>query len=101
VGRQDLPLTLFIERKDSVEGAFPNEYPYTFSLKGEGEWLGTPNNNQVDYTLSEVVIEQITLRSGATYSLKVYANDSRTGKLYGIVKITARLFEYAPPEEDE
>lgn len=100
IGRQDLPLTIFIERKDSVEGNFPPEYPYTFSLKEDGKWKGTANANQVDYVISDVVIERISLKSDATYTLKVYANDSRAGKIYGIVKIAARLYEFAPPDEE-
>ena len=99
IGRKDLPLILFLERKDSIETSLPQGFPVKIPLKENSKWLGSPGANEVDYLVTYPVIPSLLLKSGATYSLKIYANDEQTEKIYGIVRLSARLYENQVPEE--
>lgn len=93
IGRKDLPLILFLERKDSLETSFPQGFPIKIPLKEDSKWLGQAGTNEVDYVITYIVIESLLLKSGAAYSLKIYANDEQTEKIYGVVRLAARLYE--------
>jgi len=97
IGQNELPLAIFVERKDTVNINFPTEYTLSIPLKEDGKWLGKASNNQVDNSLSYTAIEELMLKSNTPYALKVYANESDA--IYGIVKIAARLYENVLPEE--
>jgi hypothetical protein len=97
IGQNELPLAIFVERKDTVNINFPTEYTLSIPLKEDGKWLGKASNNQVDNSLSYTAIEELVLKSNTPYALKVYANESDA--IYGIVKIAARLYENVLPEE--
>ena len=99
IGQDALPLALFVERKDSVSTNFPTEYTLSVPLKKDGKWLGQASGNQVDNSLTFTAIESLPIKSNTPYALKVYANE--TDAIYGIVRISARLFENVPPEEAE
>lgn len=97
IGQNELPLAIFVERKDTVNKNYPTEYTLSIPLKENGKWLGKASNNQVDNSLSYTAIEELMLKSNTPYALKVYANESDA--IYGIVKIAARLYENVLPEE--
>ncbi len=97
IGQDVLPLAIFVERKDSVSKSYPTEYTFSVPLKKDGNWQGQASGNQVDNSLTFTVIPELILKSNTPYVLKVYANESDA--IYGIVKIAARLYENAPPEE--
>lgn len=99
IGQSELPLAIFVERKDTVNKNFPTEYLISIPLKKDGKWLGKTSNNQVDNSLSYTVIDELMIKSNTPYAVKVYANESDA--VYGIVKIVARLYENIAPPEGE
>jgi len=99
IGQSELPLAIFVERKDTVNTNYPTEYTLSIPLKKDGKWLGKTSNNQVDNSLSYTVIEELLVKSNTPYALKVYANESDA--IYGVVKIVARLYENVVPPDGE
>lgn len=90
--RSELPLFIVLEDKDHKL----SEYTTLVVLKAEGEWMGIPETNEIDYTLTHIAIPQIELQP-EEYTLRVYANDEDIESLYGIVNITARFYETVQP----
>ena len=88
ITRNNLPL--FIVIQDDQQNI--SEYTTNIVMKDEGEWLGMPEKNEIDYTLTHIAIPDIRLRP-QVYKVKLYANDDDAEKVYGIVKIEARFFE--------
>jgi hypothetical protein len=96
IGREDLPLTLIIEG-DSL---LPREFPVRITLKEGEQWQGIPDANEIDYSLTYEAISSISLKPG-DYILKMYANDEKEEKIYGVTRIVARLFENKGAEATE
>lgn len=96
IARNTIPLFLVLE-DDAHE---VSEFTASVTIKEQGEWLGMPEENGLDYTISHVAIEEFVVRPGE-YSLKIYANDQQEEKVSGIVKIAARLYERELLEEEE
>lgn len=88
IGRTDIPLFLSLEDDSN----HVSEFNANVLLKAEGEWLGVPHNNEIDYTITHNVISSLELRNGH-YLLRIYANDEKKEKIYGVVRIVARLYE--------
>ena len=70
-------------------------------LKQDGQWRGAPQENEVDYTFTQVAIPQLTLEPDHSYTLKVYANDDELEKIYGIVRLVARLYAREESTEED
>jgi len=90
IGRNNLPLRLLII--DPAKDRIIKEVETTVTLKAGGEWLGIPKENEIDYTITHNAIPHLKIKPG-NYLLQVYANDRKQEKIYGIVSITARLYE--------
>ncbi|MDX2247245.1 MAG: hypothetical protein SF052_10735 [Bacteroidia bacterium] len=88
ITRNNLPL--FIVLEDQQHNV--TEFTTNVVLKEEGEWLGMPEENEIDYTLTHVAIPEFNLNPGS-YVLRLYANDDSEEKVYGVVNIEARIFE--------
>lgn len=91
ITRNNLPL--FIVFEDQEHNV--NEFTTNVVLKEEGEWLGFPEENEIDYTLTHIAIPEFLVKPGL-HTLKFYANDDSEEKVYGVVNIEARLFEVEP-----
>ncbi|RMG27249.1 MAG: hypothetical protein D6730_07620 [Bacteroidetes bacterium] len=87
IGRQNLPLFILIEDEENNIREFTVDIP----LKSGEQWLGVPAENEIDYVLTHTAIPSLRLKPGK-YTLKMYANDELDEKIYGVVKIEARLF---------
>jgi hypothetical protein len=96
IGRDNLPLFLILEDKDHniIENTTD------IQLKAENEWLGIQEKNEIDYTITHNAIPDISLAPGK-YSLKIYANDEKAEKIYGVVRIVARFYRYEDGLADE
>ncbi|MEM7659377.1 MAG: hypothetical protein AAF399_24875 [Bacteroidota bacterium] len=86
--RTNVPLFLVLENKQHDL----KEHTTNVILKADGEWVGIPAENEIDYSLSHIAIPYLRLQPDE-YVLRVYANDDDAERLYGIVEIAARLFE--------
>ncbi|MEO0896959.1 MAG: hypothetical protein AAFY71_11205 [Bacteroidota bacterium] len=93
ISRTSLPLYLVIED----ENHNIQEFTPDIQIKREGKWIGTKDENEVDYTITHEAISAITFEKG-TYSLKIYSNDENSEQVDGIIKISVRLFELEPEE---
>jgi hypothetical protein len=89
IGRESLPLFLILEDKDHNI----IEHTTDILLKVENEWLGIQEKNEIDYSITHNAIPDISLLPGK-YSLKIYANDEKAEKIYGVVRIIARFYRY-------
>lgn len=92
IGRTDLPLNIVFENVKNTE-----KFPYEFDkiivpLKVEDKWQGKQEDYETDFTLTYIAIPSVKIPPG-TYRMKVYANDAKSEKIYGVVKIGARLYE--------
>ncbi|MCI4668448.1 MAG: hypothetical protein MRZ79_09930 [Bacteroidia bacterium] len=94
ISRTNLPLYLVLEDEKHVR----REFFTNVLIKDDGEWLGAPDEDNVDYTITHLAISEIELEKGI-YSLKIYSDDQDFEQIEGVVKIAARLFEVS--EEDE
>ncbi len=90
IGRNNLPIRILII--DPATDKTIKEVETTITLKADGEWLGIPKENEIDYTITHNAIPVLKMKPG-NYLLQVYANDRKQEKIYGIVNITARLYE--------
>ena len=90
VGTTRTSLPLFIVLEDSQHDL--QEYATTVVLKENGTWLGDPEENEIDYSLTHTAVPALELKPD-TYRLRIYANDEEAEKVTGVVQITARLFE--------
>ncbi len=88
IGRTDIPIFLVLE--DSKNNV--SEYNTNITIKADGEWLGYPRNNEMDYTITHNAIDDLEI-NGGQYLLRVYANDEDQEKIYGIINVVARLYE--------
>lgn len=88
IGRSDLPLYIAIEN----ERKEVQEFKTNVLLNVDGNWLGTLEENDVDYTLSHVAIPALRLPPGK-YSMKLFTADPKADKVVGVIKVTARLFK--------
>ena len=95
ITRNNLPLFIVLEDEEHNV----SEYTTNVLLKDEGEWMGLPEKNEIDYTLTHIAIPEIKIKPG-NYTMKFYANDDKEEKVYGIVKITARFYERENLEEE-
>ncbi len=99
IGRTDLPLSFIFEKIGDAK-AFPIEKDKTIQLKEKDTWRGQIDEYNSDYTLTEQVLPDVKLTPGK-YKLKIYGNDSGnpkrkddgSEKIFGVVKIAARLYE--------
>lgn len=91
IGRPELPLSIILQ-KESGDISPPKEFNVVVPLQAEGEWLGIPQDNEVDYVITYIVIPDLELEKGE-YSMNLYANDNNNDQIYGVVKILARLYE--------
>ena len=94
ISRNGLPLFLVLEDADH------NVYEYTTEiiLKEDGEWMGVPQQNEIDYSLTHIAIPELELNSGQ-YTLRIYANDEAQESIYGVVNVEARLYQREAIEE--
>lgn len=88
IGRSDLPLYIAIENEHKEV----QEFSTNVLLNIDGNWLGTLEENDVDYTLSHVAVPSLKLAPGK-YSMKLFTADPKSEKVVGVIKITARLFK--------
>jgi len=89
--RTDLPLNIVFENIKNTE-KFPLEFDkIIIPLKIEDKWQGKQEEYETDYTLTHVAIPSVKLPPGK-YRMKIYANDAKAEKIYGVVKIGARLY---------
>ncbi|WNJ18927.1 hypothetical protein [Pontibacter sp. G13] len=93
IARNTLPLFMVLEDNDLHQ---IKEFTTQIPLKENGQWKGLMHENEIDYYLTHVAIPSLTIEAGKTYSLKVYADDEKDEKIYGIVSMTGRLFENTP-----
>lgn len=88
IGRTDLPLYLILEDENHEV----REFHTTLNLKADNQWQGSAQDNEIDYTITHEAISELQL-DPQKYKLKIYANDDEIDKIYGIVKLAARLYE--------
>lgn len=88
MNRTNLPLFLVIE--DPTHNL--KEETVQIVLQESGEWLGYPEENEIDYTITQIAMEELQLKPGL-HTLRVYANDEDEEKIYGLVQVEVRLFE--------
>ncbi|MEM9933230.1 MAG: hypothetical protein AAF824_06450 [Bacteroidota bacterium] len=94
LGRNEIPIYMVLEdAKTNVQ-----EFQTNIPIKSSGAWQGVPDENEIDYTITHTAIPSLTLEEG-TYSLKIYANDDKEEKIYGIVRIAARLYNREVPQD--
>lgn len=91
INRSRLPLKIAL--KEAGKDEYTAVYESIIDLKIEGEWMGIPLENEIDYMISHKAIPAITLEPQRRYILEVYSNDPESGSVYGIIKISARLYE--------
>ena len=96
ITRSSLPLFIALEDENHVV----QEYSANIVLKEEGEWLGVPRDNEIDVSLTYPVVTGLELRP-ETYTLKIYSDDTEAEKVYGVVAVTARLYEQAAVESQQ
>ena len=96
IARNDLPL--FIVLEDAEHNVF--EYSSEVILKEDGEWMGAPTQNEIDYSLTHIAIPELQLKNG-DYTLRIYANDEAQASIYGVVSVEARLYERAALEAEQ
>lgn len=82
IARNTLPLYVVIE--DSRDFTF-QEFNVKVPLKSEGQWLGEAQDYDTDYRLSYTALPKLNIAPG-TYTMKIYANDDKEEKIYGLVK---------------
>lgn len=92
IGRSDLPLFIIIEDEENNISEFTTNVP----LKSGDQWLGIPAENEIDYLITHDAIPSLKLKP-SKYKLKIYANDDNEEKIYGVVRIEARLYELEEP----
>lgn len=88
INRTSLPLFLTLETPDHQVQEINTLIP----LKEDGQWLGIPEENEVDYTITHVVAQDLRLEPNAPYELKLYANDESQEKMYGIIRVVLRVY---------
>lgn len=86
--RNSLPLFVVLEDQNHKL----SEFTTLVVLKAEGEWMGIPEENEIDYTLTHIAIPELILNP-EEYTLRIYANDEEIESLYGVVNISARFYE--------
>jgi hypothetical protein len=91
INRRSLPLFLTLEAPDHQV----QEFNTTVIIKEEGEWLGIPEENEVDYTVTHVAAMGLRLQPEAPYELKIYANDDAHEKIYGVIRVVLRVYSEA------
>ena len=96
IGRNTLPLFIVIQDKDREKEV--REFTVDVPLRTGDEWLGIPSTNEIDYVLTHNAINHLSFQQGL-HTLKIFTNDEEEEKIYGIVKIVARLFENTPDFE--
>ncbi|MFK7925929.1 MAG: hypothetical protein AB8H47_28530 [Bacteroidia bacterium] len=87
ISRSDLPLFIVLENEN--HDLF--EYTSEVLLKEDDTWLGIPQQNEIDYSLTHIAIPELRLKPD-TYTLRIYANDEAQESIYGVVNIEARLY---------
>ncbi|MEL7531420.1 MAG: hypothetical protein AAFN10_08945 [Bacteroidota bacterium] len=87
ISRSELPLFIVLENEN--HDLF--EYTSEVILKEDDTWLGIPQQNEIDYSLTHIAIPELRLKPG-TYTLRIYANDEAQESIYGVVNIEARLY---------
>ncbi|MEO1450237.1 MAG: hypothetical protein AAFV07_11965 [Bacteroidota bacterium] len=87
--RTNLPLFLVIEDPEHNL----KEETVQIVLQESGEWLGYPEENEIDYTITHIAMKGLKLKSGQ-HTFRIYANDDDEEKIYGLVRVEARLFEF-------
>lgn len=92
INRERLPLYLTIEDNENHQ---VQEFDNSVTLKENGQWLGEKEENQVDYTLTYDAIDELTIKPSQTYEMKIFSNDEESEKIYGIIKVVARLYPIA------
>lgn len=92
ISRDSLPIDIYFEKVNNAED-FPHEFKCKIPLRINGEWQGKMEDYETDYTLTSIVIPQFALMPGK-YIMKIYAADEKTEKIYGVVKVGARMFAY-------
>lgn len=91
IGRTDLPLSIVFENTVNTE-KFPFEFDKVLiPLKIEDKWQGKQEEYETDYTLTHIAVPSVKLPPGK-YRMKIYSNDAKSEKIYGVVKIGARLY---------
>ena len=96
IGRNTLPLFIVIQDKEREKDV--REFTVDVQLRSGDEWLGIPSSNEIDYVLTHNAIESLDLQQGL-HTMKIFTNDEEEEKIYGIVKIIARLYENQPITE--
>jgi len=87
ISRSELPLFIVLENEN--HDLF--EYTSEIILKDDDTWLGIPQQNEIDYSLTHIAIPELRLKPD-TYTLRIYANDEAQESIYGVVNIEARLY---------
>jgi len=97
INRRMLPLYITLENPEEAQRV--QEFYTEIQLREAEEWLGIPEDNGVDYTLTHIAAQKLKLKPDTPYTLKIFANDDDSEKIYGVVKVSARL--YPQPEIEQ
>lgn len=89
INRDELPIYIVFE--DDSHNLV--EYPSTIFLKENNRWIGEPEPNEVDISLTQIAIPDLMVEP-RKYHLKLYANDQDSAQIYGVVRVGLRLFEH-------
>lgn len=96
INRTNLPLFLTLEDPSHQVQEFSTD----IVLKEEGEWLGIPEENEIDYTVTHIAVKGLLLESDSQYQLKIFADDDNKEKIYGIIRLAVRLYRQADFETE-
>ena len=89
INQSSIPLFMTLEDRETHR---VTEYKADLLIKQDGQWLGYPVGNEVDYTVNQIVLKDLSLKPGQNYTLKIFANDEEEEEIYGIIRLGARLY---------
>ena len=90
IGRNKVPLKIELHSLPSEKPI--QSFDIAIPIKAENEWLGIPHANGVDYTITHQAIPKLQLSAG-NYMWKIFGNNQGPEPMYGIIGLSARLYE--------
>lgn len=95
--REELPLMLIWEGPN-IE---LKEVPISIPVRVGEKWLGNPAETDADQAIVFAEIPSLVLQTPTRYSLKIYGDDDKQEKIFGVMRVEVRLFENEQEEVDE